>query len=65
MSRLTERLEEVRENKANYERIRDKVKSSFLRNKKEKYASGLKQLIIAEKQLESKLPIIVEKRGIL
>jgi hypothetical protein len=62
MARLTERLEELQKNKANYDKILNKAKHDYESNKKEKYEAGLKQLIIAEKQLESKLPIIIKKR---
>jgi hypothetical protein len=42
--------------------VREKVKVDILKGGRENYVNGLKKLIIAEKQLESKLPIIARKR---
>jgi HrpA-like RNA helicase len=61
-----EEYENVYENRNNFVETRDEVVMKIEKNKEDKNLMKvcLKKLIIAEKQLESKLPIVTKKRKI-
>jgi HrpA-like RNA helicase len=64
--KLAEEHEDLTENKENFVETRDEVVMKIENNKEDKNLMKvcLKKLIIAEKQLESKLPIVTKKRKI-
>lgn len=47
MLQLTEQVEELEENKTNYEQVRDKVKEDIKVGTKESYVIAIKKMIIA------------------
>lgn len=62
---LLQKIEGLEEGRANYERVRERVGTLIKKGDKQMFIDGLKQLIIASRQIESCLPIITKKRKII